>query len=35
MTKGDHMATKHIPRTPRPAFLPAPARLMREMESPQ
>lgn len=35
MTKGDHMAAKHIPRTPRPACSPAPAVLLREMESPQ
>jgi hypothetical protein len=25
MTKGDHMAAKHIPRAPRPAGMPAAA----------
>lgn len=28
MTKGDHMAAKHIPRTPRPAGTPAAAGLL-------
>ncbi|KQR02818.1 hypothetical protein ASF72_06325 [Arthrobacter sp. Leaf141] len=35
MTKGDHMAAKHIPRTPRPAGMPAAAVLMTGTESPQ
>jgi hypothetical protein len=35
MTKGDHMAAKHIPRRPRPACLPASAGLLPEMELPQ
>jgi hypothetical protein len=34
MTKGDHMAAKHIPRTPRPASMPA-AGLFRGTEPPQ
>ncbi|MDQ0799883.1 hypothetical protein QF050_001522 [Arthrobacter sp. SLBN-112] len=32
MTKGDHMAAKHIPRTPRPAQLPAAACLLSVTE---
>jgi hypothetical protein len=35
MTKGDHMAAKHIPQTPRLAGLPSPAYQPCEMEPPQ
>jgi hypothetical protein len=35
MTKGDHMAAKHIPRAPRPARMPVAAVLPCELESPQ
>jgi len=32
MTKGDHMAAKHIPRTPRPAKVPDAVRLASRTE---
>jgi hypothetical protein len=35
MTKGDHMAAKHIPRAPRPAGMPAAAGLLHGTGLPQ